>query len=137
MVYLGLKSTESSSKTAKTLLKSPTIPLPIFQSRKDECVDKFVAEFQEAIAPFAYSDRDKLLLLKQQVTGRAALLLSSLELDNQSFSSAVKLLKDALALPEQQKFNLMKRLTELNLNYDIDPFIYISQVKSIIEILKF
>ena len=135
-VIESLKNSSPTSDQRKSLLKSPTIPLPSFGSNENECIDKFLVEFQNAISSFGYADREKLLLLKQQVTGRAACLLSSLELDKQKFSDAVQLLKDAFGLPDQQKFNTIKRLAELNLSYDSEPFSYISEVRNIIENIK-
>ena len=101
-------SNPNSSEQLRTLLKCPVAPLPTFSSGDGEDLSKFFRNFEDTIVRFNYPDYDKLLLLKQQVTGRAAILLSSLESDKQSCESAKKLLSDALASPAIQKFNLIK-----------------------------
>ena len=118
---------------ARSLLRSPTAPLPVFKSEDGEDLTKFILEFEDTISKFKYSDYDKLLLLKQQVTGRANILLNSLESTNQTYNEAKKLLEDALASPTTRKHNVIKSLTKLKLNYNDEPFEFISKLKNITE----
>ena len=46
---------------------------------------KFLREFELTTASFKYPDRDLLILLIQQVSGKAKSLLSSLEADKQKY----------------------------------------------------
>ena len=57
----------STLEAARSLLKSPTAPLPIFKSGEGENIEKFLTEFEDTTTSFQLKDRDKLLLLKQQV----------------------------------------------------------------------
>ena len=118
---------------ARSLLRSPTAPLPVFKSEDGEDLTKFILEFEDTISKFKYSDYDKLLLLKQQVTGRANILLNSLESTNQTYNEAKKLLEDALASPTTRKHNVIKSLTKLKLNYNDEPFEFISKLKNVTE----
>ena len=125
-----------SVDTARSLLKSPVAPLPRFQSRDGEDLDRFLVQFEETLSRFNYPDYDKLLLLKQQVSGRALVLIDSLEIDNQSYTEAKALLQKALASPEKQKFSTIKRMTDMTLPVDRDPYEYVSQMRTITESVK-
>ena len=114
-----------------TLLKCPTAPLPTFSSHVGEDLTRFLTQFEAIINKYSYSDYEKLLLLKQQVSGRALILIDSLESHNQGYDNAKNLLQKALASPEIQTFNTIKQLCELKLDSCDDPFEYISRVKGI------
>lgn len=129
-------ASQFSPENARSLLKRPTAPLPTFTSSEGEDLNKFFLEFEETISKFSYPDYDKLLLLKQQVSGRALVLLNALESDKQAYSHAKDLLVSALASPDVQKFNVIKQLSEMKLPYDSDPFAYISKIKYITESVK-
>ena len=135
-----LEETSSSSQffvdNARSLLKCPTAPLPTFTSSEGEDLNHFFLEFEEAISKFSYPNHDKLLLLKQQVSGRALVLVNALECDKQVYSHAKHLLVSALASSEVQKFNVIKQLSEMKLPYDSDPFAYISKIKYITEAVQ-
>ena len=119
--------------TARSLLKQPTAPLPKFQSKEGEDFLKFITEFESTTKCFNYPDRDLLLLLKQQVEGRAKNLLGSLEADKQKFKEAKDLLMKAFASEEIRKASTIKKLSSLHLKEGEDPFIFIAELKSIIE----
>ncbi|XP_064110129.1 uncharacterized protein LOC135217954 [Macrobrachium nipponense] len=121
---------------ARSLLKQPTAPLPKFTSKEGEDFLKFIAEFEATTNAFQYPDRDLLLLLKQQVDGRAKTLLSSLEADKQRYVDAKELLISAFASKEVCKNNAIKKITELSLREGDDPFIFISILRSVCEAVK-
>ena len=123
----------SQFESARSLLKSPTAPLPEFKSREGEDLLKFFQEFEDVISKFNYSEYDKFLLLKQQISGRASILLSSLESDKKGYSHAKDLLTTALASKDSQIFNVIKQLSELKMRYDCDAFEYISHMRNITE----
>ena len=84
------------------LLKSPQVPLPKFYGHDDENLSKFVREFEQAIQKFNLSNYDKLLLLKQQLEGRALAVVESLESTNQTFTDAKNLLEKAFLDKDSQ-----------------------------------
>ena len=120
----------------QSLLKSPTAPLPKFESKDGEDLTKFFVQFEETISRYSYPEYDKLLLLKQQISGRALTLVNSLEADQQGYIQAKELLLKALASPETQKRNVLKQLTKLTLRESDDPFEYISKMRNIMEGIK-
>ena len=126
-------NTVNTSNSVQRMLKCPEAPLPVFNSDENEDLDKFFREFDETTDRYSYSDYDKLLLMKKQLKGRALLLVNSLESDNQSYSKAKQLLKDALASPDQQKFSIIKQLKNLQMSDISDPFEYVSKMRSLSE----
>ena len=123
-------------ENARSLLKQPVAPLPIFSGEEEEDLIKFLTEFELTTACYKYPDRDLLLLLRQQLSGKAKTLLKSLEADKQSYEEAKKLLICAFASPENRKFSTISKLTQLKLSYEDDPYEYISKVKMLQESVK-
>ena len=117
-------------------LKSPVAPLPRFTSSEGENLLLFFNQFEETLSKFVYTQYDKLLLLKQQITGKASLLIESLEPDKQTYDDAKALLKAALASTEIQKFNVIKQLSELKMSYTSEPFQFISDVRKMMQSIK-
>ena len=60
------KSGNSNIDQARSLLKSPTAPLPEFNGSDKEDYSKFILSFEDTISKFRYPDYDKFLLLRQQ-----------------------------------------------------------------------
>ena len=120
-------------EAARSLLKQPVAPLPSFSGNENEDLMKFIREFELTTAAYAYPDRDLLILLIQQVSGKAKTLLSSLEADKQSYKDAKDLLVAAFASPENLKFSSINKLSNLHLGYGDDPFEFISKVKMLSE----
>ena len=117
----------------RSLLKSPTAPLPNFNGDVDEDYSKFIMSFEETIQKFSYPEFDKFLLLRQQLGGRALVLIETLETDNRSYASAKKLLDNAFASPSVVKHNIIRRISEMKLSYKDDPYIYISKINSLMD----
>ena len=126
-------SLENQSSHLRTLLKSPTAPLPTYSSDENEDLDRFFSNFEETLSKFNYPEYDRFLLLKQQVSGRALIFINSLEGDKQSYNHAKELLINALASPEIQTSKIIKMLTEMKLNVKQEPFEYMSRMKFLIE----
>ena len=126
----------TSNDAARSLLKSPVAPLPKFASTEGEDLIRFFTEFEETISKFSYSEYDKLLLLKQQISGRALTLVNSLEADKLGYSHAKSLLLEALASKDIQIFNVIKKLSKLSMGIKDDPFSYISNMRMISETIK-
>ena len=121
----------ASMQNARGLLRNPNTPLPKYNSTDSEDLNKFLHQFEETLAKFDLEEYDLFILLQQQISGRALHLINSLEIDEQSYTQAKQILKEALAAPESQKFNIIKQLNELKLTYNGEPFQYISQVKAL------
>ena len=101
---------------ARNFLRSPTAPLPTYEGTDNEDLTRFLSQFEDTLSKFDYPEYDKFLLLKQQLKGRARILIDSLEISNQTYQQAIKLLKSALDSPVVKKFNLIKNSSELNLS---------------------
>jgi len=121
---------------ARSLLKSPTAPLPTYSGIESEDLTRFISQFEETISRFNYPSYDKFLLLKQQLSGRARILVDSLEITNQTYAEAVKLLKVALDCPVAKKFSVIKQLTNIDLSSCSDPFEFISKFRKVNEVVK-
>ena len=121
------------SSSEKPHLRGLQVPLPVFKGEENEELDRFLKNFESAVGRFSYSSYEKFLLLKEQVKGKPATLLSSLEITSQTYEEAKKLLMLALASPMTQKFNAIKKLTNLKLTYESEPFQFISQFKNVCE----
>ena len=120
----------------RSLLKSPTAPLPRFSSTQGENLELFLSNFEETLSLYNYTDYDKLLLLKQQISGKALFLIDSLEPDRQTYNAAKELLRDALASIPLQKANVIKQMSNLKLDYKGEPFQYISEIRKIMHAVK-
>ena len=120
----------------RSLLKQPIVPLPKFSGSDNVDLMKFLHEFELTTSKYNYPDRDLLLLLQQQTSGRAITLLNALEADKQSFDEAKKLLIAAFASLELRMFNAIIRLTKLKLGIQYDSFEFISKVKMLGESMR-
>ena len=119
-----------------TQLKGHSTPLPKYSGKEDEDFFRFICEFEQAIARFNYSDYDRLLLLKQQLSSRALTLINSLEADKQTFAEAKNLLNRAFGNNDAQKFSVIKQLCNIKLSNDGDPYSYVSEMRNISERVK-
>jgi len=122
-------TTHNNTDSARSVLKSPTTPLPFFNSEEEEDLNSFFAELDVILEQHCYSDRDKLIILKQQLSGRALEMLESLEPDQQMYNIAKTFLISSLASPEIQKTQLIRKLTEIQLPNGADPFVYMSKIR--------
>ena len=112
-------------------LRPPVAPLPEFNSGDGENLELFLSNFEATVLKYNYTDYDKYLLLKQQIKGKAALLLESLDPSAHTYNDAKDLLTSAFAGNSLQKFNIIKKLSELKLASDDEPFEYISDIRKI------
>ena len=135
MGSLDVKHTMPSPniEDARTLLKNPVTPLPKFSSTSDEDITRFFHIFEETTNRYKYPSGDKFLLLKQQVSGRGALLLDSLSAGERSYEEAKKVLTFAFASSPVHIFNTIRQISEMKLNYEDEPFVYIGKIKTLSE----
>ena len=130
--HLQSRGSDRNNEVAKSLLRSPVAPLPEFSGGFNEDYNKFIKSFEETTSKFKYTDYDRFLLLKQQLKGKALILINSLETTSESYSNAVRLLNEAFACPINQKYNVIKKISQMKLSLSDDPFNYISQMRSLI-----
>ena len=110
-------------------LKPPTAPLPKYSGTQDESLIKFFNDFEAVIDKYNYSSYEKFILLKGQLSGRADILISSLESSKQSYQEAKNLLTSALASPLNQKFEAIHKLVKLKLPYSKDPCVFEKEMR--------
>ena len=126
----------SSKNISKHLFKSPVALLPSFSGSDDESLSKFFKSFEETISRYNYPDHDKFLLLKQQMSKHALVLMDSLESDKLSYDSAKVLLESVFASTPVRVFNTIKQISQMNLSSHQDPFEYISKMRKLTESVK-
>ncbi|XP_068243241.1 uncharacterized protein [Palaemon carinicauda] len=132
-ISTSILGSSNVTDVARSLLKQRVAPLPKFRSVEGEDFLKFITEFEGTTKPFNYPDRDLLLLLKQQVEGRRKVLLGSLEADKQHYADAKELLISAFASTDIRKNSAIKKITTLHLKDGEDPFLFISELRSVCE----
>mgnify|MGYP000654560869 CR=1 FL=1 len=129
---LAIEAGESSNG-GRSMLKSPIAPLPKFSSGEGEDLLRFFLEFEETVGKFNLVNYDKYLLLKQQLSGRALVLVGSLETDQQSYEHAKSLLVEAFASPETIIFKTIQQITEMKLPLKGDSYSYIAKMRKLIQ----
>ena len=132
LILLNTPSNNTSSPP-KSLLKTPVVPLPSFSGNENEDLLRFLSIFEDTLNKYNLTDSDKLSLLKQQLKGRAKILVDSLEISNQSYVEATNLLKKGLASTSTQIFNVLNQLISMKLTETAEPFEYVSKIRKITE----
>ena len=112
---------ESTTEELIPCCVDPLTPLPKYSSTDDEDLLRFISEFEDTTSKFKYTNYDLLLLLKQQITGRALTLITCLEADKQGFKHAKELLIKAFASSDTQKYNVIRQIADIKLTDDTDP----------------
>ena len=112
----------TASNEPKSLLKSPIVQLPTYNSGDEEDLVLFFAKFEDTMAKFSYKEHDKMQLLRQQLTGRALGLVDSIEYSNQTYTTSKNLLLKAMASPEVRTYNTIKKLINMKLDYETEPY---------------
>ena len=120
----------------KTSQNTPVAPLPTFSGSDNESLSKYFKSFEETISCYNYPDHDRFLLLTQQMSKRALVLIDSLESDKQLYDSAKPLLESAFASTPVQVFNTIKQISQMNLLSKQDPFEYVSKMRKLTESVK-
>ena len=112
-------------------LQRPKAPLPRFEGLEGESITLFLENFNASMSKFNYTEYDKLLLLQEQVSGKAKMLVKHLVAGRHKLADAEELLKNAFAAKDLQKFNIIKQLSELSMPAGSEPFEFLSAVQSI------
>ena len=122
--------------SARSLLRSPVAPLPKFSGKDTEDLTQFFYEFEETMSKYKCSEYDKLLLLKQQLSGRPLTLVASLEVEKLGYQHAKSLLEKAMGTKEVVMFNTIRNIINLKMSDSSDPFEYISKWTKHIESVR-
>ena len=136
---IGNVSGHSHNDGVVNKLKLPTVDLPTFSNDKSECLEQFFHAFESILDKHNLSDYEKFVYLKSHVSKSPRALINSLSATEQSYQSAKKLLEDAFASPLNQRYKVIKKLSELKLTLNSDVYEFISEIRSIrssIDIMK-
>lgn len=116
-------------------LHLPQVPLPEYGNNKDECLRKFLRCFENIIAKHNLSSYDKFNYLRKRLSSSPRTLVDSLDVDQQSYEIAKELLEKAFGSTVNAKNDLIRKLSNLQLNND--PYAYIGEVRTIIAGVEF
>ena len=117
-------------------LKLPAVSVPEYSGEKSESLERFFHGFESILEKHPLSNYEKFLYLKGQLHKGPKALVSSLEPTEQTYESAKELLTKAFAYPVTQRYDVIKRLSELKLTTSTDVYVFISEVCSIISTFK-
>ena len=112
-------------------MKLPEIPLPTFSNSSNQTLNHFLDNFNAVIDKYNLSQYEKFVYLKKQLSGEPLTLISSLSGDDQTFTKAVSLLREAFADVLNQQYAVIKRLSELTKIDTTDPYVFIGEVRLI------
>ena len=129
-------ATSFNDGASSNRLKLPAVALPEFSNDKTDNLEKFFYSFESIINKHNLSPYEKFVHLKSQLKKAPKILVESLESNEQTYDAAKKLLTDAFASPVTQKFDCIKRLTDLTLKVNDDPYNYIGEMRSIVSSFK-
>ena len=113
--HSGFGSTPNPSVNIKNALKIPQVPLPEYDNTKGQCLVKFFYEFEILTDKQNWPDHLKFMYLRNLLSKSPRALVDSLDVGDQSYGKAKQLLLKAFAMPLIQKYDAIKKLTELNL----------------------
>lgn len=114
-------------------LKLPQLPLPEYSRAEGQNLELFFNNFEAIINKYALSEYEKFVFLRKQVSCEPLKLMDSLQGSQQTYGEAKSLLRQAFADPLTTKFDLIKRLTRLKLDFPGDPFSWIGEMRIIIK----
>ena len=135
----ALTETTSSSRHSKDFvrvsnqLKLPQLPLPTYNHEKGESLERFFENFEAIIDKYELSGFEKFIFLEKQLSGAPLILIKSLQGTQQSYAEAKSLLTAAFAKKLVQKYDIIRRLTELKLTLKDDPYSFISEMRVILQ----
>lgn len=112
-------------------LKLPELPLPEYHHRKGESLDQFFVNFEGIIDKYQLSSYEKYVFLEKQVRNEPLILIKSLTGAQRSYEEAKALLSKAFALPIIQKFEAIKKMSNLKLSLP-DPYSFISEMRLVL-----
>lgn len=119
-----------------TRAKAPQISFPTYGHLEGESLDDFFRNFESVIEKYNFDTYTKFFYLKDHVKNEALTLITSLDINEQTYEAAKAFLTKAFASPLTQKFETIKLLSELKLNKQTNPYKFISDMKKITDSFK-
>lgn len=110
--------------------------LPSFSNDKNENLEKFFHGFESIIKKHNLSDYEMFVYLRGQLCKTPKSLVESLDIEEQQYETAKELLTKAFGSTLSQKYDTIKKLSELQLKIDGDPFEYICSMRTITSSFK-
>ena len=129
-------NTNTLGRESKARLKGPSVPLPTYSASESESLEKFFYAFETALDKYDLSSFETFILLKDQCSGRALVIINALEIHKQNYESAKDLLHRAFAAPEMQIASALNKLFSLNCSQEKDPYVFVSEYSTIRDTLK-
>ena len=129
-------STLDSRQGDKNRLKLPQVPMPEFSNAKGENFQKFIQGFEAIVTQHNLSDYAQFVYLGKQLSGPPKILIDSLDVDKQKYTEAKALLKKAFDSTLSSKYELLYKLSDINLPMDADPYPFIGEMRTIIAGLR-
>lgn len=126
----------SSNVSVSTQLKLPQIPLPEFSNAKGEALEQFIAAFESVVVKYNLNQFEKFVFLERQLRNEPLMLIKSLSSDDRSYDVARELLFKAFGSATNLKFDIIKRLVNLKLYNNGEPYKFISEMRVIIDTFK-
>ena len=132
LALLETEAGEAESPSFSTCrLRPQSASLPKYGGTLNESYEKFILTFEAILSGQPYSDIEKFLLLMQSCTDNALSILNSLDITEQTYEAAKRLLEQALASPTNQKFHVLQRLVDLKLSYKKNPYEFAAELRTI------
>ena len=117
-------------------LKLPRLPLPEYGHKEGEDLNKFFTNFELIIDKYSLFSFEKFVFLQKQLSNEPLTLIKSLETGRQDYESAKELLEKAFASPLTQKYDAIRRLSEIKLGYNDDPYEFIGKMRMLTDSFK-
>jgi len=117
-------------------LKLPEVPLPTYRRGEGETLNQFIDNFETILAKYDLSDYEKFVYLKRQLHNEPLTLINSLSGAKQSYEGAKALLQEAFADEITQKYDAIRRLSNLRFVKDGDPYQFISEMKLVQDLFR-
>lgn len=112
-------------------LKLPEIPLPKFSNKKGENLTQFFINFEGILIPLGLNNFELFVYLEKQLEGEPFTLVTSLTGTQRCYTDAKDLMMRAFARPINQKFDILKRLS--NISFDKSaPYSFIGEMRMIV-----
>lgn len=118
--------------SSNSQIRLPQLPLPEYSHGEGESLEEFFMKFEAIVSKYSITEYEKYVLLEKQVSGEPLRLIRSLNSDSLCYSEAKKLLCRAFASPIAQKFDVIARMSKLNLSGPKDVYNFISDMRMIV-----
>ena len=125
-----INHTDNSQLNRK--LQLPKISLPTFGNLKDESFRKFIISFESIVDKHNLTSYEKFYYLKSQLSKGPRTLIDSLDVSRQLYEVAKELLIKAFDNEIETKFEIIKRMSNLKLGFNDDPYTFIGDMRTVI-----